>query len=47
MEYITRQTEVMNENSVVERELNRLMEITLRLECELDLVVSNSGYSHC
>jgi len=43
MEYITRQTEVMNESSVVERELGRLFEMTLRLECELDLVVSGSN----
>jgi len=46
MEYITRQTEVMSESNTVERELNKLMEMTLRLECELDMVVVNSKYSH-
>lgn len=32
----------MAEKIYVERELNRLWEATLRLECELDLAVENS-----
>jgi len=33
----------MTEQMLVERELNRLMEVTLRLECELNLAVRNSS----
>jgi hypothetical protein len=33
----------MQEQVLVERELNSLMEMTLRLECELDLAVRNSS----
>lgn len=32
----------MTEQMLVERELNQLMEVTLRLECELDLAVRGS-----
>jgi|TARA_Y100000310_G_C20688123_1_gene820426 hypothetical protein len=32
----------MTEQMLVERELNQLMEVTLRLECELDLAVRDS-----
>lgn len=33
---------LMTEKLLVERELNQLLEFTLRLECELDFAVKNS-----
>jgi len=33
----------MTDNLTLEREFNSLIEVTLRLECELDYAVKNSG----
>ena len=33
----------MIDQLLVERELNELVAVTLRLECELDLAVNNTG----